>query len=211
MSEDASAMSAKNKGGNSPLMMSLLPLLVLFGGAAVLFWLSQQDMAATHKYWDVFVPVVAIISLVSGWGQAFLGDRNRLWYMIKQFIHWGLLIGLLWILNKQGIRPLLNDQQYTAILLYLLAFTTLLTAIQMDVKILFFGVYLLFCAYVIMVPTDNPTLLGVGNLFGIADPQTHPVTVSLWLSACGFVASLFVLFMMRGAMTSKRIAKRRKA
>lgn len=211
MSEDSTATSAKNTGGNSPLMISMLPLFVLFGATLTLFWLSQQDMTATYKYWEIFVPVVAVISLVSGWGQAYLSDNNRLWYLIRQFVQWGLLIGLLYVLNSQGIRALMSDQQYTGIVLYLLAFTTLAAAIQMDIKLVFFGVFVLFCAYVIMMPANNPTLIGVGNFFGIADPGTKPLTVGAWLAGTGFVASLFVLFMMRGALTSKRIAKRRKA
>jgi len=205
------ASSAKIKGENSPLVMSVLPLLVLFGGAVALLWLSQKDMASTYKYWEIFVPIVAFISLISGWGQAFVSDNNRLWYLIRQLVQWGLLIGLLYILNTQGIRPLLSDQQYTGVVLYLLAFTTLVAAIQMDLKLIFFGVFMVFCAFLIMVPTDNPTLIGVGNQFGIADPQTKPITVSMALAAVGFVASLFVLFMIRGAMSSKRAAKRRKA
>jgi hypothetical protein len=211
VSEDSTATSAKNTGGNSPLMISMLPLFVLFGATLTLFWLSQQDMTATYKYWEIFVPVVAVISLVSGWGQAYLSDNNRLWYLIRQFVQWGLLIGLLYVLNSQGIRALMSDQQYTGIVLYLLAFTTLAAAIQMDIKLVFFGVFVLFCAYVIMMPANNPTLIGVGNFFGIADPGTKPLTVGAWLAGTGFVASLFVLFMMRGALTSKRIAKRRKA
>lgn len=189
----------------------MLPLLVLFGATLMLFWLSQRDMTATYKYWEIFVPVVAVISLVSGWGQAYLSDNNRLWYLIRQFVQWGLLIGLLYVLNTQGIRALMSDQQYTGIVLYLLAFTTLAAAIQMDFKLVFFGVFLLFCAYVIMMPANNPTLIGVGDFFGIADPGTKPLTVGAALAATSFVASLFVLFMMRGALTSKRIAKRRAA
>lgn len=211
MSEDSTATSAKNTGGNSPLMISMLPLLVLFGATLTLFWLSQQDMTATYKYWEIFVPVVAVISLASGWGQAYLANNNRLWYLIRQLVQWGLLIGLLYVLNTQGIRALMSDQQYTGIVLYLLAFTTLAAAIQMDIKLVFFGVFLLFCAYVVMVPANNPTLIGVGDFFGIAEPGTKPIRVGAWLAGTGFVASLFVLFMMRGALTSKRIAKRRAA
>jgi hypothetical protein len=211
VSEDANdASSAKNKGDNSPLFMSILPLLILFGGAVALFWLSQKDMASTYKYWEIFVPIVAFISLVSGWGQAFVSDSNRLWYLIKQLVQWGLLIGLLYIFNTQGVRPLLSDQQYTGVVLYLLAFTTLIAAVQMDFKLVFFGLFLVFCAYLIMVPADNPTLIGVGNLFGIAEPQSNPLTVTMSLAGVGFVASLFVLFMIRGAATSKRASKRRK-
>ncbi len=211
MSEDANAISAKTKGQNSPLLISLLPFVVLFGATLVLFWLSQGDMEGTYKYWEFFVPVVAVISLVSGWGQAYISGKGRLWYLVKQCIHWGLLIGLIYIFNTQGIRDTLSTQQYVAIILYLLALTALITAVQMDFKLVFFGIFLLFCAYVIMVPDNNPTLLGIGNLLNISDPQSKPLIVASALAAIGFVASLFLLIMFRGAMTSKRLANQRAA
>lgn len=116
---------------------------------------------------------------------------------------------MLYVLNTQGTREVMSDQQYTAIVLYLLGFTTLVAAIHMDVKLVFFGIFLVYCAYLIAVPTDNPTLAGVGRLFGITEPQSKPMTVTVYLGVVGLVASLIVQFMMRGAITSKRVAERR--
>jgi hypothetical protein len=195
--------------GLTPLPMALLPILILFAATVVLFWLSQRDMSATYKYWEIFVPVVAIVSLASGWTQAYVSNSNRMWYLLRGLVHWGALIGLLYLLNSQGYRELMNDQQYTALMLYLLALGTLLAAVQMDIKLLFFSVFLAFCAFLIAVPANNPTLISVGTFLGIAEPQAKPVLVSSAVALAGFVASLFVVFMMRGAVISKRARKRR--
>jgi hypothetical protein len=200
----------RNEYGLSPLSVALLPLLVLFVAAYVLFWLSQDDIGATFKYWEIFVPVVAVVSLLSGWTQAYVGSHNRLWYLLRQVIHWGALIGLLYVLNTEGYRELMNDQQYTALMIYLLALGTLLAAIQMDIKLIFFAVFLVFCGYLIAVPTDNPTLIGVGNIMRIAEPQTKPLLVTGALAVAGFVASLFTVLVMRGAVIAKKARKMRK-
>ncbi len=204
------APSHKRDNGLSPLGLALIPLLILFAATVILFWLSQRDMSGTYKYWEIFVPVVAVVSLVSGWTQAYVSNSNRVWYLLRQAIHWGALIGLLWLLNSQGYRELMSDQQYTALMIYLLALGTLLAAVQMDIKLIFFSVFLAFCAFLIAVPADNPTLIAVGNTLGISEPQAKPVLVSSAVAVAGFIASLFVVFMMRGALIAKRASHRRK-
>lgn len=204
------APSQKRDNGLSPLGLALIPLLILFAATVILFWLSQRDMSGTYKYWEIFVPVVAVVSLVSGWTQAYVSNSNRVWYLLRQAIHWSALIGLLWLLNSQGYRELMSDQQYTALMIYLLALGTLLAAVQMDIKLIFFSVFLAFCAFLIAVPADNPTLIAVGNTLGISEPQAKPVLVSSAVAVAGFIASLFVVFMMRGALIAKRASHRRK-
>jgi ABC-type antimicrobial peptide transport system permease subunit len=104
----------------------------------------------------------------------------------------------------------MSDQQYTALMIYLLSLGTLLAAVQMDIKLIFFSVFLAFCAFLIAVPADNPTLIAVGNTLGISEPQAKPVLVSSAVAVAGFVASLFVVFIMRGALIAKRASKKRK-
>ncbi|WP_322789204.1 hypothetical protein [Thiohalocapsa halophila] len=204
------ATSQKRDNGLSPVGLALIPLLVLFAATVVLFWLSQKDMAGTYKYWEIFVPVVAVVSVVSGWTQAYVSNSNRAWYLLRQVIHWSALIGLLYLLNSQGYRDLMTDQQYTALMIYLLALGTLLAAVQMDIKLIFFSGFLAFCAFLIAVPADNPTLIAVGNTLGISEPQAKPVLVSSAVAVAGFIASLFVVFIMRGALMAKRASNKRK-
>jgi hypothetical protein len=210
VSAAATETKKRNDNGLTPLPMALLPLLILFAATVVLFWLSKDNLASTVKYWEIFLPVVAVVSLISGWAQSYVSDSNRLWYLLRQIVTWGSVIGLLYIMNTQGLRAPLSDQQYGGLVIYLLALATLVAAIQMDIKMIFFGVFALYCAYVLAVPANNPTLAGVGNILKVADPQDKPVLVTSLLALAGFAASLIIVLMMRGAVITKNASKKRR-
>jgi hypothetical protein len=203
------ASTRRRSDHSMPFVLAAFPLLVLFAAAVLLFWLSESKTEGAFRYWEIFIPIVALVSLGSGWSQAYLSGNSRIWYLVKQAVHWGALIALLYLLNTHGIRALMNAQQYTAVLIYLLAFGTVLAALHMDLKLLVFGLFLAFCAYVIAVPTANPALGMIGNILHIPDAQTNPTTASLWVAGIGLVASLFVLVMMRAATMSKRASAAR--
>lgn len=194
----------------SSLLVALLPQVVLFVSAVLLFWLSQKDMAGTIKYWEYFVPVIALISLVSGWSQSYLSNEVRAWYLIKQVVHWGALFALLFVMNNEGLRGAIDAQQYTTIVIYLIAFATLLAAIHVDFKLFFFSLFLVFCAYLLAAPSDNLMLAYIGETFGIDGAQSKTLTITVGVAVVGFIASTFVLLSMRGALLTKRIGSKRK-
>jgi hypothetical protein len=201
---------AKRKRSQGPsFIVAMLPLLVLFVGATTLFWMTKTNGTEVYRYWEYFIPVVALLSLMSGWGQSYLSGELRIWYLIKQVLHWGGLVAVLYLLNTQGFRGLLDDGQYSTLVLYLLAFTTLLAAIHMDLKLLFFAGFLVFCGYLMAVPADNPALTFIGDSFGIAEAQAKSMEITIGVAIVGFIASLFILTMMRGALMTKRIGAKR--
>nr|WP_242476951.1 hypothetical protein [Halochromatium glycolicum] len=175
-----------------------------------MFWLSQKDMAGTIKYWEYFVPVIALISLVSGWSQSYLSNEVRAWYLIKQVVHWGALFALLFVMNNEGLRGAIDAQQYTTVVIYLIAFATLLAAIHMDFKLFFFSLFLVFCAYLLAAPADNAMLAYIGDTFGIDGAQSKALSISIGVAVVGFIASTFVLLSMRGALLTKRIGSKKK-
>ncbi len=200
----------KGKRYQSPFLFALLPQIILFVTAVVLFWLSQNDMAGTIKYWEYFIPVIALISLISGWSQSYLSNEVRAWYLIKQAVHWGALFGLLYAANTEGMRAAIDAQQYTSIVIYLIAFATLLAAIHMDLKLFFFSLFMVFCAYLLAAPADNAMLIYIGETFGIDSAQSKTLSISIGVAIVGFIASTFVLLSMRGLVLSKRIGDKRK-
>jgi hypothetical protein len=206
---ESKAPAKRKSSGQPSLFWAMLPLLVLFVAAGVLYWWTVTDGAAAYKYWEYLIPVVAVISLVSGWGQSYLSGELRIWYLIKQVLHWGGLVAVLYLFNTQGVREALGDQQYTSVIIYLLAFTTLLAAIHMDMKLLFFAGFLVFCGYLMAVPADNPALAFIGDSFGVTEATAKPVAVSIGVAVVAFIASLFILMIMRGALMSKRASAKR--
>lgn len=209
VSSDAPAKT-KSKRYQSPLLIALLPQVVLFVGTFVLFWYSQKDMAGTIQYWEYFIPVIALISLVSGWSQSYLSNEVRAWYLIRQIVHWGALFTLLFMMNNAGLRAAMDAQQYTTIVIYLLAFATLLAAIHMDFKLFFFSLFLVFCAYLLAAPSENVLLTYIGDTFGIDSAQTKTLSISIGVGVVGFIASTFVLLSMRGMLLTKRIGSKKK-
>jgi hypothetical protein len=188
---EATTTSAQARIQN-PLILTVIPLLILFAAAAVLFRMTTDNLAETYKYWEIFVPAVAVLSLFSGWHQCQMMGNDRIWYVLRQFIHWGAVLTVIYLFHVAGFRDLLDERQYTVILIGVLAVATLLDAIQMDYKLVFFSLFLAFLAFVLHQPEGNPGLVLLGSLFGIDDPASHPATVVGVLAGIGFILSLGV-------------------
>ncbi|EIC22668.1 hypothetical protein [Thiorhodovibrio frisius] len=208
-STDAStgSSSAKSKGGGS-MLLGLMPLLVLFGATVLLYNLTSGGFSEAFMYWEYFMGFIALYFLFSGWSQAYLNGNSSLWYLIRQCVHWGALFALVYVLNIQGIRELIPDPQYTILLLYLIAFTTLLAAIQMNIKMIFFAAFMVFVAYLIAVPENNPALIKLGEAFQVAEAPTKPLMMTIWVAVAGFVGTLFFKASMGGAISAKRAASK---
>jgi len=185
-------------------MMAVLPSLVLYVLAFVLVFLSREDLAGTQPYWEFFIPVVAVFSLMSGWGQAYVFNRSRLFYLVKQILHWGALGGLLWMFGEIGIRDALSAEQYNILQIYLLTFAALIAGIYLDAKLFFFGLFLLVSVYSLSDAKHFDILTIIGEKIGMADAQNKPVTLLAILASAGFVASIFILMMLRGGRLAKR-------
>jgi hypothetical protein len=188
------------------LMMALLPSVILYVGAVVLIALTRDDAAGTVPYWETFVPFVAFISLLSGFGQAYVRDQSYVFYVFRQILHWGIVIGLLWLLHTHGVRAALDDQKYLLILLYLLGLASLLAGLHMDWKFIFFGAFLAFCTYILAAPENVAILAPIGETFGIANAQDKPLTMIIGTAVVAFLASTLILIGMRGAILSKRVS-----
>lgn len=185
-------------------MIALLPSVILYVSAIVLYALTREDLGGTIHYWEIFVAVVAVVTLLSGWGQTYATNRSYLMYMIKQVLHWGLLIGVLWLFQTQGISAALGDQKYTLVLLYLLSSAAIVAGLYLDFKSLFFGAFLGLCTYLLAAPANVAILEPIGKTLRIADPQTKPLTMVIVLGIIGFVAGFLVLISIRGSIMAKR-------
>lgn len=193
-------MSTSAKQGS--FTVALLPSLILYAGAVALILLTRDGTSGIGKYWELYVPIVAFFSLLSGWGQAYAADRSLLMYLVKQIIHWGSLIALLWLLQS-GLASL-GDAKYGLLIACLLAMTSLIAGLYIDFRSIFFGAYLALCAYLLASPANVAVLAPIGKTLHIADPTTKPVTMIVVMAVVAFVVSAFFLATQRGAVSSKR-------
>lgn len=188
----------------SSLMLALLPSVILYVCAVVLVALTREDLSGTARYWEIFVALTAVISLFSGWGQATAANRSHFLYLVKQIVHWSLLMGVLWLFQTQGIGAALGAQKYTLVLLYLLSMTAILAGLYLDFKAIFFGAFIGLCAYLLAAPANVAILKTIGDALRIADAQTKPLTMIIVIGIVAFVASALVLISLRGSIMAKR-------
>lgn len=208
MSRTEEATRKKHRLTSLPL--ALAPYIILFGAAVILLALAEDSLSATIPYWELMIPFAAFFSLLSGWGQAYVSNQSRLWYLIRQAIHWGALMGVLYLLQVFGVREALGDAKYLVFLLYVFGLGTLFAGLHSDLKLLFFGSFLIFCAYLLMVPTNNVVLATLGETFKIADATSKPMMMTLLVAGAAFIATFMILVSMRGAILSKRVSAARR-
>lgn len=203
-----SAATRKKHKELLPLTVALAPYLALFAAAVGLLVATQEGISGSVGYWEGLIPIVALFSIGSGWTQAYVAGRSRFAFLLKQLIHWGLLIAFLYVVNGAGIPEAIGDQKYTIFIVSLLAFGTFVAALHLDAKMLFFSAFLLFCAYFLMVPAGNPALAFLGESVGVADAAAKPMISMGALAVVGFLGTFLVLVSMRGALLARRVRGR---
>jgi hypothetical protein len=186
------------------LMVALLPLVILYVCTVVLYALTREDVGGTATYWGYFVPVVAFISLITAWGNAYARGDSRLFYLIKQIIIWGGFLWILAILQKHGVQSALGGEKLTLSLVLLTALLSIVVGLYLDTKMFFYGAFLGLCGYLLAEPSNTAILVKIGQPLKIADPASKPLTVIAVVAAAAFVVSVFLLISTRGSIASRR-------
>ncbi len=188
----------------SSIMLALLPLVILYACSVVLFAIAREDLASTTLYWELAIPLVAIISLITGWSAVSARGDSRLMYLLKQVLIWGSLIWLLMLFQTMGFDTDLGEQKTTISLIFLLVFVSLLIGIQLDWKMFFYGAFLGLCAYLLADASHSAILNKIGDSFGIVDAQSKPLAMVIGLALVAFLISAFILISHRAAIMSRR-------
>lgn len=186
------------------LMLALLPFVILYVCTVVLVALTREDVAGTVKYWEMFVPIAAIVALISGWGTAYANGQWRLFYLIKQAIVWGGFLWLLTLLQTLGADTALGAQKTTFALIFLVALVMISTGLNMDWKMLLYGAFLGLCGYLLLAPANAAILKPIGDRLGILDAQSKPMSMIIGIAVAAFVLSAFMLITTRASIAAKR-------
>lgn len=187
----------------SSLMTALLPSFILYASTVILVALTRGDLGGTVKYWEFMVPLTAVISLISGWGVTYARNNSRFMYLIKQILHWGVLMGVLWLLQTQGVATALSGK-YTLVLLSLLSMTVIFAAFYLDTKQIFFGTFLAFCTYLMAAPANVAILKPIGDMLRIADAQSQPLMMVAVIGLIAFAVNAVFVMGTRNAVIAKR-------
>lgn len=188
----------------SSLMLSLLPIVILYVCTVALYALTREDVAGTAGYWEYFVPVVAFISIITAWGNAYARGDSRLFYLIRQVIIWGGFIWMLMLLQKAGVDASLGGQKTTLTLIMMTAMVAMLVGLYLDAKMFFYALFLGLCGYLLADPANTAVLAKIGDTLKIADAQSKPLTMVILLAVAAFLISIFLLLSTRGSIAARR-------
>lgn len=153
-------------------MLYQLPYLVLYVAAIGLVAMTAHDASEMSTYWQFFIPLVALVSILGGWRWAGSTGRDRWVYILRQVLHWAALILVLRLLYAHAVQDFLNDEQDAFVSIYLVGLAAVLSGIYLDWKMALFGLFLLLSGIAIAWLNDNWMLLvlviGVAAVVGIA-------------------------------------------
>jgi len=81
------------------LLLQHIPYAVLYVVPLGLVAMTSHDAAGTSFYWQLFIGLVALVSIVAGWRFAGISGHPRLVYLLKQVLHWGALVLVIRLLS----------------------------------------------------------------------------------------------------------------
>jgi hypothetical protein len=149
--------------------LSALPYGVLYVLAVVLIAMTDHNPASSKDAWDYFIPLVGLVSAVSGWSRHAGDDwQSRTRYVLKQIVHWGALLVVIHLLFQQDVQHFLRAETDGFVIVYLLGLAGLLSGLYLDWKMAIFGLFLIFSGVFIAYLDDNALLFAIGGIGTIA-------------------------------------------
>jgi hypothetical protein len=138
-----------------------LPYLVLYIVALGLVAMTAHDATGMSDYWQMFIPLVALVSILGGWRWAGAAGSARWGYILRQVLHWGALVLVIQLLFAHAVQDFLNDQQDAFVSVYLIGLAALLSGIYLDWKMALFGVFLVLSGVALAWLNENWLMLSL--------------------------------------------------
>ena len=143
-----------------------IPYVVLYVVALVLVAFTSHNAAGTSTYWQMFIPLIAVVSIAGGWRFAGEPGDTRWMYIFKQVLHWGALVLVIRLLYAHSVQDFLNDEQDGFVTIYVTGLAAILSGIYLDWKMALFGLFLLLSGVAMAWIDDNAMLISL--VFGAA-------------------------------------------
>ncbi|MGB5735829.1 MAG: hypothetical protein WBM40_15445 [Thiohalocapsa sp.] len=153
------------------LLLQHIPYAVLYLVALGLVAMTSHNAAGTSIYWQLFIGLVALVSIIAGWRFAGASDHPRWVYLLKQVLHWGALVLVIRLLYTHDLQDFLNDEQDGFVTIYVLGLTAILSGIYLDWRMALFGIFLLLSGVGMAWIDDNAiliSLIAVAAAVGVA-------------------------------------------
>jgi hypothetical protein len=169
----SSSDSARRGPGFFYYLIQVLPFAALYVAAVVLVAMTETDAPGSMKAWVQFIPWVAGVSVVLGWGNV----RNSAYfsYLIRQALHWGALAFIIYyILVLPEVQQFMPNAISGFTVLSLLGLTAYLAGVHTDWRMMVFGAALLASAVGIAYLNDwSLALAGIAAALVIVTLVVH--------------------------------------
>jgi hypothetical protein len=159
-------MSSSASGRRGPglfyYLFQAIPFAALYAIAVVLVAMTETDAAGSMKAWLQFIPLVAGVSVVLGWGNAQTGYFT---YLIRQALHWGgLAVVVYYVLALPEVQQFMPNAITGFTVLCLLGLTAYLAGVHSDWRMMVFGASLVGSAVGIAFLDDWSLMLAGGGI-----------------------------------------------
>lgn len=148
-------------------LIANVPYVVLYVIAIWLVALTDSNQAAASADWELFIPLVGLVSIIGGWRYAGVGGRPIWVYLLKQVLHWGVLVVVINLLFLESMLQFLNAQDHGFVVIYLLGLAAILSGIYLDWKMAVFGTFLILSAIGIGYIEDNLLVIMTASLAAV--------------------------------------------
>lgn len=165
MSEDLMTEDQQARRSSwAKLLFMSLPYLVLYIGSIVLTAMTDADPEGSAGLWKLFMPVVALVSVIGGWRYSGEDTKEKALYIGKQLLYWGAVLVGIYLLFMGDTPHFLNAESQGFVVAYILGLSALLSGIYVDWKMSVFGAFLIASAIGIAFLDDNAVLISVGGV-----------------------------------------------
>jgi hypothetical protein len=146
-----------------------LPYVALYAIAVALIAMTDHDPASAKGAWNYFIPLIGVISGMSGWTR-YAGDRleTRARFILRQIFHWAALLLVIHLLFLPDVQHFLRAEDDGFVIVYLVGLASIMAGIYLDWKMGLFGLFLIFSGVIIAFLDDNALLIAVGGLATMA-------------------------------------------
>lgn len=158
----ATESDAAAKPSWSRVLLTNSPYILLYIVTIWLVAMTDSDPAKAGRYWQYFIPIIGLVSIIGGWNKA---RESTARYLTEQVLHWGALAAVTYLLFLGPMQEFLNAESHGFVTAYMVGLAAVLSGIYCDWKMTLFGAFIVGSAVGIGYLEDNAmmiTLTGVG-------------------------------------------------
>jgi len=170
-----------DRKGLAMLAVVHLAYLSLYLLAVLLIALTDHDPVGAKIKWELFIPLIGLVSALGGWSQhAGTTTKSRVYFVIRLILHWSALVLVVNLLFMQDVQQFLDAEKDGFVIIYLVGLTSILAGIHLDFKMAVFGFFLIFSGIVIAFLDDNALLISLSIAAAMIVAVTTFLLIKYW-------------------------------